>query len=90
MSGYAILIQQFDTPLVNGRADARLRTISDADLIIVLQDGQVKEQGSHEELLTINGGVYSNLWAAQLSENTQVKEGEEEVEQAKVGVKDKS
>ncbi|KAI9638793.1 putative ATP-binding cassette transporter [Dioszegia hungarica] len=48
----------------------RLRTISDADLIIVLQEGQVAEQGSHEELLKIEGGVYQRLWTAQLSENT--------------------
>ncbi|RSH93196.1 Iron-sulfur clusters transporter atm1, mitochondrial [Saitozyma podzolica] len=53
----------------------RLRTISDADLIIVLRDGQVAEQGSHEELLAIEDGVYRRLWEAQLTENTQVKEG---------------
>jgi hypothetical protein len=46
----------------------RLRTISDADLIIVLQEGQVAEQGTHEELLQIEGGVYQRLWQAQLSE----------------------
>nr|ODN90933.1 iron-sulfur clusters transporter ATM1, mitochondrial [Cryptococcus depauperatus CBS 7855] len=48
----------------------RLRTISDADLIIVLQDGHVAEQGTHEQLLSIPGGVYSSLWQAQLSEST--------------------
>ncbi|OCF35176.1 iron-sulfur clusters transporter ATM1, mitochondrial [Kwoniella heveanensis CBS 569] len=56
----------------------RLRTISDADLIIVLQDGQVAEQGSHEQLLAIEGGVYSRLWTAQLSESTQSIAGEDE------------
>jgi ABC transporter ATM len=35
-----------------------------------LQEGQVAEQGSHEELLKIEGGVYQRLWTAQLSENT--------------------
>ncbi|WRT69765.1 iron-sulfur clusters transporter ATM1, mitochondrial [Kwoniella shivajii] len=55
----------------------RLRTISDADLIIVLQDGKVAEQGSHEQLLTIDGGVYQRLWQAQLTESTQSKVGEE-------------
>lgn len=41
----------------------------------MLRDGQVAEQGSHEELLAIEDGVYRRLWEAQLTENTQVKEG---------------
>jgi ATP-binding cassette subfamily B protein len=44
----------------------RLSTIRDADLIVVLEHGQVIEQGSHEELLT-RGGLYTSLygdWAA--------------------------
>lgn len=32
------------------------------------------EQGSHEELLAIDGGVYQRLWTAQLTETTQPKE----------------
>jgi ATP-binding cassette subfamily B (MDR/TAP) protein 7 len=51
------------------------------DLIIVLRDGKVAEQGSHEDLLRIDGGVYRHLWEAQLTENTQVHEPEE-VEQS--------
>lgn len=39
----------------------RLRTIFDADLIIVLRDGHVAEQGKHEELLG-NNGLYAELW----------------------------
>ncbi|EMC95682.1 hypothetical protein BAUCODRAFT_122979 [Baudoinia panamericana UAMH 10762] len=42
----------------------RLRTIYDSDLIIVLKDGNVAEQGSHEQLLDRNG-LYSELWNAQ-------------------------
>jgi ABC-type transport system involved in Fe-S cluster assembly fused permease/ATPase subunit len=42
----------------------RLSTIVDADIIFVLADGQVAEQGSHEELLQQNG-IYSNLWRQQ-------------------------
>jgi ATP-binding cassette subfamily B (MDR/TAP) protein 7 len=42
----------------------RLRTIYDADLIIVLKDGHVAEQGTHEQLIN-RGGVYSELWSAQ-------------------------
>ena len=41
-----------------------------SDLIIVLQDGAVAEQGSHEDLMTIQGGVYRRLWEAQLTEST--------------------
>ena len=42
----------------------RLRTIFDSDVIFVLKDGQVVEQGTHNDLLRL-GGVYANLWAAQ-------------------------
>ncbi|KAK4164632.1 P-loop containing nucleoside triphosphate hydrolase protein [Cladorrhinum sp. PSN259] len=42
----------------------RLRTIYDADLIIVLKEGSVVEQGTHRELLE-RGGLYSQLWTAQ-------------------------
>jgi ATP-binding cassette subfamily B (MDR/TAP) protein 7 len=45
----------------------------------VLRDGQVAEEGTHEELVAITGGVYSRLWQAQLSESTQALEGEEVV-----------
>lgn len=39
----------------------RLRTIYDSDKIIVLQDGNVAESGSHSELLN-KKGVYVGLW----------------------------
>lgn len=42
----------------------RLKTVHDADLILVLRDGQVAEQGTHKELVD-RGGLYSELWAAQ-------------------------
>ncbi|KAI0206665.1 transporter ATM1 precursor [Astrocystis sublimbata] len=42
----------------------RLRTIYDADLIIVLKEGKVAEQGTHKELID-QGGLYSELWSAQ-------------------------
>jgi len=44
----------------------RLSTIRDADLIVVLEHGQIVEQGSHEELLQTRG-LYTSLygdWAA--------------------------
>lgn len=42
----------------------RLRTVSDADLIIVLGSGHVAQQGRHEELLE-QGGLYADLWNSQ-------------------------
>jgi len=43
----------------------RLGTIRNADNIIVLKDGVVYEQGTHDELLTMNG-QYSEMWNMQL------------------------
>ncbi|KAK1540849.1 iron-sulfur cluster transporter ATM1 [Colletotrichum paranaense] len=42
----------------------RLRTIFDADLIIVLKEGNVAEMGTHRELID-RGGLYAELWSAQ-------------------------
>ncbi|KAJ7679190.1 iron-sulfur clusters transporter ATM1 [Mycena polygramma] len=42
----------------------RLRTVVEADLIIVLKEGQVAEQGTHEELLR-KGGLYYSMWQEQ-------------------------
>jgi len=45
----------------------RLRTIVESDLIIVLKEGQVAEQGTHEELLK-KGGLYYTMWVEQASD----------------------
>jgi ATP-binding cassette subfamily B protein len=45
----------------------RLSTIRDADLILVMQHGDIVEQGNHEELLLKNG-VYANLYNSQFDE----------------------
>lgn len=45
----------------------RLSTISDADKIVVLDKGEVAEQGSHGELLA-RAGLYSRLYRTQFSE----------------------
>jgi len=44
----------------------RLGTIKNADNIIVLRDGMIHEQGTHEELLEL-GGQYADMWNMQLS-----------------------
>ncbi|KFI30950.1 ABCB family ABC transporter ATP-binding protein/permease [Paenirhodobacter enshiensis] len=46
----------------------RLSTIADADCIVVLQKGQIAEQGRHDELLA-KGGRYAAMWAAQQAED---------------------
>ncbi|XP_006459611.1 hypothetical protein AGABI2DRAFT_184231 [Agaricus bisporus var. bisporus H97] len=42
----------------------RLRTVIEADLIIVMKEGKVVEQGTHEELLKV-GGLYWSMWVEQ-------------------------
>jgi ABC-type multidrug transport system fused ATPase/permease subunit len=46
----------------------RLSTIRNADMICVVQDGQIVEQGSHAELLS-RGGAYATLYNRQFAEN---------------------
>lgn len=51
----------------------RLSTIVDADLILVMNKGELVEQGSHQQLIQLNG-YYNNMWQLQLSESGDVNE----------------
>jgi len=47
----------------------RLSTVVNADEIIVLEKGEIKERGSHDELLSFNG-IYYKMWQSQKPEST--------------------
>ena len=51
----------------------RLSTIKHADLIVVLKDGTIAEQGTHEELIGMGPetGVYASMWKTQSQESVQ-------------------
>jgi len=53
----------------------RLSTVRNADMIYVLQEGQLYENGTHEELLRING-LYAALWRVQTGERMMLEAGD--------------
>ena len=64
-------IQAVISELMKGRTSFviahRLSTIRNADLILVMKDGDIVEQGNHDELLKING-IYANLYNTQFNQ----------------------
>ena len=66
-----IAIQKAMDNLMRGRTSFiiahRLSTIRDADIILVMKDGDIVEQGNHETLLAA-GGFYANLYNSQFEE----------------------
>ena len=64
-------IQRAFAKLMKGRTSFivahRLSTIKEADLILVMKDGNIIEQGNHEQLIE-RGGFYKNLYNSQFSQ----------------------
>ena len=69
-----VLIQKAMDSLMKGRTSFiiahRLSTIRDADLILVMKDGDIIEQGTHEDLLAKNG-FYADLYNSQFESTDQ-------------------
>lgn len=65
-----ILIQEAFARLMEGRTSFivahRLSTIKEADIILVMKDGNIIEQGNHNELMELNG-FYANLYNSQFA-----------------------
>jgi ATP-binding cassette subfamily B multidrug efflux pump len=65
-----VLIQRAMNTLRSGRTSFviahRLSTIRDADVILVMENGQIVEQGTHDELVGA-GGAYGRLYSAQFA-----------------------
>jgi len=49
----------------------RLSTIRDADMIIVVENGTISDQGTHEELMALKSGLYHHLYTLQSLQNTE-------------------
>ena len=86
-SNSEMLIQDALNNLMEGRTTIviahRLSTIQKMDRIIVIDDGEIIEQGSHEELLENENSLYKKLWELQAGgflKAEEDEEGEEKIE----------
>jgi ABC-type multidrug transport system fused ATPase/permease subunit len=61
----------------------RLSTVRRADLIVVMDRGQIVERGTHEELLS-RGGLYKEIHDMQLIDHARFAEQMEEIQEEKV------
>ena len=71
-----VLIQRAMQELMKGRTSFiiahRLSTIRDADVILVMEDGDIVEQGNHAELLASNG-AYASLYRSQFEDGQEAR-----------------
>ncbi|MBF8295764.1 MAG: transporter ATP-binding protein, partial [Bacteroidetes bacterium] len=67
-----LMVQEALDRLMQGRTSLiiahRLSTIYRCDKIFVLEHGEIAEQGTHEELLRIDSGLYNRLYSLQFSD----------------------
>ncbi|MBN1177074.1 MAG: ATP-binding cassette domain-containing protein, partial [Dehalococcoidales bacterium] len=75
------LIRQALDKLIKGRTTFiithRIPIIRNADIILMLQDGEVVERGTHDELIAVNG-IYKEVYEEQLLVNKESQEGKVE------------
>ena len=69
-----LMLQQAMQNVMKGRTSFviahRLSTIKSADLILVIKDGNIIEQGNHEELMA-KGGFYEGLYNSQFADSAE-------------------
>ncbi|CAH1202509.1 ATM1-type heavy metal exporter [Paenibacillus plantiphilus] len=66
-------LQQYAGQVTRITVNHRLHSVKQADLILVMDHGEIVDQGTHEELLCNSSSLYARLWSSQL-------QGEQEIE----------
>ncbi len=67
----------------------RLTTVKNADRIVVMKKGKIVEDGTHDDLVRIEGGIYAKMASTQAKSDDQPEEEEEKVAAPAVVVEDK-